>query len=72
MDCASLPQNLVESTLFGHEKGSFTGADKAREGLVKQAHGGTLFLDEIGELPHFHPTKLFEGPADAKFSAHRL
>lgn len=51
VDCASLPQNLVESTLFGHEKGSFTGADKAREGLVKQANGGTLFLDEIGELP---------------------
>ncbi len=51
VDCASLPQNLVESTLFGHEKGSFTGADKARDGLVKQAHGGTLFLDEIGELP---------------------
>jgi len=51
VDCASLPQNLVESTLFGHEKGSFTGADKARDGLIKQAHGGTLFLDEIGELP---------------------
>lgn len=51
VDCASLPQTLVESILFGHEKGSFTGADKARDGLIKQAHGGTLFLDEIGELP---------------------
>jgi two-component system NtrC family response regulator len=51
VDCASLPQNLVESTLFGHKRGSFTGADKARDGLIKQAHGGTLFLDEVGELP---------------------
>ena len=51
VDCASLPETLVESILFGHEKGAFTGADKVRDGLVKQAHGGTLFLDEIGELP---------------------
>ncbi len=51
VDCTSLPQTLVESILFGHEKGVFTGADRMREGLVKQAHGGTLFLDEIGELP---------------------
>ncbi|HVN95106.1 MAG TPA: sigma-54 dependent transcriptional regulator [Syntrophorhabdaceae bacterium] len=51
VDCASLPETLVESILFGHEKGAFTGAEKAREGLVKQANGGTLFLDEIGELP---------------------
>jgi two-component system, NtrC family, response regulator len=51
VDCASLPKTLVESILFGHEKGAYTGADKAREGLIKQANGGTLFLDEIGELP---------------------
>jgi len=51
VDCTSLPKNLVESILFGHERGAYTGADKAREGLIKQAHGGTLFLDEIGELP---------------------
>ncbi|MFC1490096.1 sigma-54-dependent transcriptional regulator [Candidatus Latescibacterota bacterium] len=51
VDCAALPDSLVESILFGHEKGSFTGADKSNEGLVKQADGGTLFLDEIGELP---------------------
>jgi two-component system, NtrC family, response regulator len=51
VDCASLPESLVAGILFGHEKGAFTGADKAREGLVKQADGGTLFLDEVGELP---------------------
>jgi two-component system NtrC family response regulator len=51
VDCTALPETLVESLLFGHEKGSFTGADKARDGLVLQAHCGTLFLDEVGELP---------------------
>ena len=51
VDCTSLPETLVESLLFGHEKGSFTGADRAQNGLVRQAHNGTLFLDEIGELP---------------------
>jgi two-component system NtrC family response regulator len=50
VDCAALPETLKESALFGHEKGSFTGADKASEGLVKQADGGTLFLDEVGEM----------------------
>lgn len=51
VDCAALPKNLVESVLFGHEKGAFTGADQAADGLVAQADGGTLFLDEVGELP---------------------
>ena len=51
VDCAALPENLVESMLLGHERGSFTGADSRREGLIKQADGGTLFLDEVGELP---------------------
>jgi two-component system, NtrC family, response regulator len=51
VDCAALQDTLKESTLFGYEKGAFTGADQSREGLIKQADGGTLFLDEIGELP---------------------
>ena len=51
VDCAALPEHLVESTLFGHTKGAFTGADSDKPGLMKMADKGTLFLDEIGELP---------------------
>jgi two-component system, NtrC family, response regulator len=51
INCGAIPENLLESELFGHEKGSFTGADAQRKGKIEYAAGGTLFLDEIGELP---------------------
>jgi two-component system NtrC family response regulator len=50
VDCASLTETLVESVLFGHERGAYTGAERSHEGLIRQADGGTLFLDEVGEL----------------------
>ena len=52
VDCASLPENLVESMLFGHEKGAFTGAHRSKPGLLQESNHGTLFLDEVGELPY--------------------
>lgn len=58
VDCSAIPANLVESELFGHEKGSFTGADYSKKGLFRLAEGGTVFLDEIGELPQDVQPKL--------------
>ncbi len=58
VNCGALPENLIESELFGHQKGAFTGADAARAGLFEVADGGTIFLDEIGELPKAMQAKM--------------
>lgn len=58
VNCAAIPETLLESELFGHERGAFTGADQRRIGRFEQAHGGTLFLDEIGDLTAFTQAKL--------------
>lgn len=58
VNCGAIPETLLESELFGTEKGAYTGAEQARRGYLEQAHNGTLFLDEIGEIPHAMQVKL--------------
>ena len=67
ISCPALPENLVESELFGHEKGAFTGADEAKPGLIEVADGGTLLLDEITEISPAIQTKLLRFLDDGKF-----
>src|SRR5258708_21609704 len=81
VNCAALPAGLIESELFGHEKGAFTGATGRRIGRFELAHGGTIFLDEIGEMPsdvqvqllrvlQEHEFERLRSPAPAKVDMH--
>ncbi len=66
INCSAIPESLIESELFGHAKGSFTGADAARVGIFEEANGGTLFLDEIGDIPFHLQAKLLRAIQERK------
>ncbi len=67
INCAAIPENLIESELFGHERGAFTGAYETKQGKFEHARGGIIFLDEIGELPHYLQVKLLRVLEERKF-----
>ena len=69
INCAAIPETLLESTLFGFERGAFTGANRSQQGKFEQAHEGTLFLDEIGEMPLELQAKIPSGRSDHRHTA---